>query len=618
MNNGSLESALPIIVSALGNQLGVPVHIMGEQACTNGEEVFIPPVDPTVENRKNVMVGYTAHEAAHIRFTDFDYLNSVAELLQGLTGHLENIIEDIRIEILLARKFPGTRIRISEAVKHLVNTGRMNVPTPDAMPAELLTGYMLFYLRETVLGMDFLEANTIATEQLFRAAFPKAIPIRLKGLMAKVPHLASTEEVVALALEIRKMVEDELEKERERQQSEQRNGQEGSDDQQNGQGQSGNDQNQDQNGNEQGSNGAGSDDGGSDQNQQNGEQGSDDDDQSTQNANSGSQDSDDQQQGQGDQTSSDQSSASTSQSQDGDGAGDDYAKVLEDTLTGDGVSEKDLGKLLSAVISQDVAENPDEKMEIDHIPSPCDGKSNESKGMAHFKRSQRISSPLRNRLEGLVQAERTEQRSISRKGKKVATRRICRVLGGDVRIFNQRNTYDAPNTAVHLLLDRSGSMKSNQMTTALESCLALLQSLEGIEGVCTSATAFPYQDQRGLPGVEVLKKTSENVRKAAKRFGIEATGGTPLAEAMFQSAIELSQSNSERRILFVLTDGAPNSGDKVRSVIDRLKKSGIEIIAIGIQHNSVEKYFENNVVIDEPSDLLSTMFELTRKLLVAA
>jgi cobaltochelatase CobT len=62
---------LPIVAAALGRRFGVAVGVGGTEACTDGRHILIPDVgdDPTA---RALAWGYLAHEAGHVRYTDFD------------------------------------------------------------------------------------------------------------------------------------------------------------------------------------------------------------------------------------------------------------------------------------------------------------------------------------------------------------------------------------------------------------------------------------------------------------------------------------------------------------------------------------------------------------------
>jgi cobaltochelatase CobT len=66
----TLRNALPIVAAALGRKLGVEVGVGGHDACTDGLRIQIPdvPEDPA---SRDLAWGYLAHEAAHVRYTDF-------------------------------------------------------------------------------------------------------------------------------------------------------------------------------------------------------------------------------------------------------------------------------------------------------------------------------------------------------------------------------------------------------------------------------------------------------------------------------------------------------------------------------------------------------------------
>ena len=104
----TLRNALPIVAAALGRKLGVEVGVGGHEARTDGRRIQIPdiPDDPV---SRDLAWGYLAHEAGHVRYTDF-----AVYTLAAREGHLQEVlqnrIEDVRIERALARPYPGTRV----------------------------------------------------------------------------------------------------------------------------------------------------------------------------------------------------------------------------------------------------------------------------------------------------------------------------------------------------------------------------------------------------------------------------------------------------------------------------------------------------------------------------
>ena len=73
----SLRNALPIVAAALGRKFGVEVGVGGHDACTDGKRIQIPDV-PDDPASRDLAWGYLAHEAAHVRYTDFTVYEQAA------------------------------------------------------------------------------------------------------------------------------------------------------------------------------------------------------------------------------------------------------------------------------------------------------------------------------------------------------------------------------------------------------------------------------------------------------------------------------------------------------------------------------------------------------------
>jgi hypothetical protein len=68
----TLRSALPIVAAALGRKFGVAVRVGGaDGAKTDGGVIVLPDLPDSDPTLRAVTWGYLAHEAAHVRHTDF-------------------------------------------------------------------------------------------------------------------------------------------------------------------------------------------------------------------------------------------------------------------------------------------------------------------------------------------------------------------------------------------------------------------------------------------------------------------------------------------------------------------------------------------------------------------
>ncbi len=96
------STSIKIFASALGRKVGVGVKfVQATTASTDGESIFLPVgvSDP------ELVFGFVAHEAAHLRFTHF---GAWGEARGAFIKAALNVFEDIRIEKEIILEYPGT------------------------------------------------------------------------------------------------------------------------------------------------------------------------------------------------------------------------------------------------------------------------------------------------------------------------------------------------------------------------------------------------------------------------------------------------------------------------------------------------------------------------------
>jgi cobaltochelatase CobT len=246
--------------------------------------------------------------------------------------------------------------------------------------------------------------------------------------------------------------------------------------------------------------------------------------------------------------------------------------------------------------------------------------------MRLLARVQAESARLSARLQGLVQASRMDRPRPVRSGRRLDTRRLHRVAVADERIFARRAHRIAPDTAVHLLVDLSGSMHTTvhrsdgSITTrtesALESALALALALDRIPGVTVAATALP--GTAGRPDrVTRMVRHDQSPRACAGAFIQAARGGTPMAQALWYAAADLLACREERRMVVVLTDGEPDDPPEVLRLLALCRQAGIETVGVGIGIR-VQHLFPTAIEVSEAKDLKRELFGVAERLLVGA
>jgi len=224
---------------------------------------------------------------------------------------------------------------------------------------------------------------------------------------------------------------------------------------------------------------------------------------------------------------------------------------------------------------------------------------------------------LRQRITGLLQAQTLCRRFPALTGKRVDTRRLARIETGEIRLFAHEVAGLATDTAVQILVDRSGSMgahgrgkaasASRPIEVARSACYAAAVALTQVPGVTVAVAAFPGNAEQE---VAVLVKFGQRIDREASRFAsLEAHGGTPMAEAMLWGAKQLLGGEGKvRRILLVTTDGEYDES-LGRAMMARLDAAGIEAMGIGI-HCDVSHLFARSRRIASIAQLPQAMFEL--------
>lgn len=253
-----------------------------------------------------------------------------------------------------------------------------------------------------------------------------------------------------------------------------------------------------------------------------------------------------------------------------------------------------LGEWLEERLSAYARDHPSQETEVAACRSLCvDALSETEKSLAL-----RSSQALRVRLHGLLQAQAARRCRPARHGR-LHGGSLHRFATGNPRLFLSECRRPALNTAVHILLDCSGSMSGEAMCLARQACFAVAVALDGIRGVNPAVTAFPAG--RGTNDVFPLLRHGERM---TDRFAVHAAGGTPLGPALWHVLQALQAQPEERKILLILTDGVPDAFRPCELAIHSAIRLGVEVCGIGIRHAAIRR------LLPDRSNVISTLTEL--------
>ena len=258
---------------------------------------------------------------------------------------------------------------------------------------------------------------------------------------------------------------------------------------------------------------------------------------------------------------------------------------------------------------------------------------------------------LANRLQRLLLAKQNTNWNFNLDEGMLDTARLHRVIAepGHPLSYKQETETNFKDTVVTLLIDNSGSMRGRSISLAAICGDIIGSTLERCQ-IKTEVLGFTTKNWKGgdskqkwtangsftNPGRlndirHIIYKSADNSwRRARKYFGAMLKEGLLKenidGEALAWSHERLIKRSEDRRILIVISDGAPvddstlstNREDyldnHLKQIIDQIEnESPVELQAIGIGHD-VTKYYKNAITINRAEELGEVLLEELTKL----
>jgi cobaltochelatase CobT len=264
---------------------------------------------------------------------------------------------------------------------------------------------------------------------------------------------------------------------------------------------------------------------------------------------------------------------------------------------------------------------------------------------------QNVVTRLANRLQRRLMAQQARSWDFDQEEGLLDAARLARVVVNPRHALSFKIERDTEfrDTVVSLLIDNSGSMRGRPIAIAAICADILARTLERC-GVATEVLGFTTRGWKGGQSREawlsagrpanpgrlndlrhiVYKRADEPYRHSRRNLGLMMREGLLKenidGEALLWAHNRLIARPEERRILMVISDGAPvddstasaNGGSylerHLRQVIDWIeKRSTVELIAIGIGHD-VTRYYSRAVTIMDADQLAGAMVEQLARL----
>jgi len=563
--------SLPLVASVLGRKYGVKVEMGGTDAYTDGTVIRLPSLPGDVPDTLLAMArGYLDHEAGHVRDTDFKALKDAA--LTPLEKHVWNTLEDYRVEHKLASIFPGCRQNFDWLIGHVFGSEAQDEHT---QPAAIILNWLLFGVRSWDVQALSGRRDTLAGQ--VDMAFP--------GLRPKIEHVLkqvrtrcrSTQDAIDFACEIVRVL-DQYANSTEQPVS----------------------PNQDEPG-----------DAGSEPDAPNTLERSErnapgvQDEKSDQPEWGGEAQQDDAPEGDGshdDRDGSDDANASASSP---DREDQDQARGHVRDLLGakEAALPRGLGDILADALQSTSRQSQGGAVTV-AIPTQ---KSAGPLTEADVLEARQASMALRTRLQGLLQTKILERASSGRRGR-LDTGQLHRLAVSDPRIFRTKAERTGIDTAVHILLDCSGSMV-RRIRLASCSCYAVASALDASK-INVAVTAFP-SSQLPNGSYSTVSPVITHGQKVHAGLDLVPAGGTPMGESLWWVMQNMLPLSEKRKLILVVTDGEPDSLDCASQAIEQGGRAGFEIYGIGITSPGINVLLSGrSVVVNSMADLVPAMFAL--------
>lgn len=546
---GLFITSMSKLASMLGARYGVKVQVSGTGAFTDyrGKSPIINLPLVTAERGQEVLLrGYIDHEAGHVRYTDRKIFNNSRMLPSYLVKTLWNICEDVYIERRMSAAFRGCGQNLRR-IAIVLFRGKIE-PTTSEPVLEQALSYILYGCRSIPVQELRPEAAVL------RDAFPwPSILPELDTLITRSAVTKNSGECLSLAEDMEVLILSAYRQEYGKKQSQQ--------DSQSGQGQ---------------------------------------DSQSSQGQDSQGQDSQSGQ-GQGSQkplTKEEQKRATSLKKK----LDEAISRVAKSHISSDNITPGEMWEIMKKDMAANInagqgyyssgAEDIKHKLDIGRAiadklaPRDDIEKYTGCRSMTIRKAAgcnplsqediilgDRMAVQLASRMSSVLQTRSLVKRGTGSVGTRLDNHRLYRPAVGDARIFRHDIPGRTPDVEIMCLVDTSGSMYGDSISTVNQTAYAIVKATQNIRGCAVGIMSF----NTTMESVKDMHTPVPPVRLTR----MEANGGTALGSALMR-VLDCFTEKARRHVVIILTDGMADDLPILSSALDRAEQNAVEVYGLGI------------------------------------
>lgn len=544
--NGLFLTSMSKLASMLGARYGVKVQVSGTGAFTNygGKSPIINLPLITAERGQEVLLrGYIDHEAGHVRYTNRNIFDNARVQKVYLVRTLWNICEDVYIERRMSAAFRGCGQNLRRIAITLFR-GKIE-PTTSEPVLEQALSYILYGCRSIPVQELRPEAAVL------RDAFPwPSILPELDKLIARSAVTKNSDECLSLAEDMEVLFLSAYNQEYGEKQSQQ--------DSQSGQGQ---------------------------------------DSQSGQGQGQGQSQGQDSQSGHKPLTKAEQKCAASLKKK----LDKAINKIAKEQVGSDNITPGEMWEIMKKDMAASInagqgyyssgAEDIQRKLDIGKVIADQIAPSDVykytgcrsmiiRKAAGYNQLSQddivlgdRMAVQLASRMSSVLQTRSLVKRGTGSVGTRLDNHRLYRPAVGDARIFRHDIPGRTPDVEIMCLVDTSGSMYGDSISTVNQTVYAIVKATQNIRGCAVGIMSF----NSTMESVKDMHTPVPPVRLTR----MEAGGGTFLGSALMR-VLDCFTEKARRHVVIILTDGMADDLPILSSALDRAEQNAVEVYGLGI------------------------------------
>jgi len=206
-NITKVKKIAKVINTLVTSKFGVVVTVGGSTAYSAGGRINIPFGDFSDPKFMRMCHGFIDHETGHEAETKHELMAQMRARYQDFGGSILNALEDARMELKQAQRFPGAKINLENLWKDMIELQQIINPFEMAEIGRVVFSYVNNTARKLVCGY----ANNYSAEgyEILAQNLGKPFADQLTNLIAQAVQAKSTDDVFNISCAICELLKQE-------------------------------------------------------------------------------------------------------------------------------------------------------------------------------------------------------------------------------------------------------------------------------------------------------------------------------------------------------------------------------------------------------------------------